>query len=288
MAARPACPAWARRWSHVWIVGASSGIGRALALRLAGEAVHVTASARRAEALAELCTEARTAPSPTFGSRQPMAEGPIHALPLDVTDRASCLDAVLTVESGPLPPDLVILAAGIYTPEPGTGIDSTLFRRTHETNLMGVVQMMEALNPRLKARGGGEIALIASVAGYRGLPNAAAYCSSKAALIALWESLAPGLRAEGIRLRLINPGFVATPLTARNRFPMPFLMDAESAAERILHGLAGRRFEITFPRRFTWMMKGLRILPYALFLPLMKAIGRKGTNPAEGTPPGLP
>jgi short-subunit dehydrogenase len=117
----------------------------------------------------------------------------------------------------------------------------------------------------MKARASGRIVLVSSVAGYRGLPRAAAYGASKAALTHLGEALRLSLAPDNITVQVVNPGFVATPLTAKNDFPMPFLMPAEDAAQRILKGLAGSAFEITFPRRFTYFLKLLRILPYGLY-----------------------
>ena len=130
------------------------------------------------------------------------------------------------------------------------------------------------LLPRLIARRAGHVAVVASVAGYRGLPSAAGYGASKAALINLCEALKPELDGCGVRLSLINPGFVRTPLTDRNPFPMPFLMDADDAAERLVRGLESGRFETTFPRRFTWGLKLLRCLPYALYFPLTRRLVR--------------
>lgn len=249
-----------REWSHVWIVGASSGIGRALAVRLAGKGIRVTASARSADDLNGLAAE---------------FPGLVDALPLDVTDADSCRNAARHLDEQPAPPDLVVLAAGTYRPEQSVVFDGDLIRRTNAVNFIGTVNMLDAILPGFMQRGRGHIALLASVAGYRGLPNAAAYSASKAALIGLAESLQPALLSQGIRLRLINPGFVRTRLTAQNPFPMPFLIDPETAAAQIEKGLAGNRFEITFPKRFTWIMKLIRLLPYALYLPLARSIANR-------------
>jgi short-subunit dehydrogenase len=119
--------------------------------------------------------------------------------------------------------------------------------------------------PDMMRREAGQIAIISSVAGYRGLPKAAAYGSTKAALINLAESLHPELAAKGVTLSIVNPGFIDTPMTEVNDFPMPFLMPVDAAAQRLLAGLERKSYEITFPRRFTWIMKLLRLLPNAVF-----------------------
>jgi NAD(P)-dependent dehydrogenase (short-subunit alcohol dehydrogenase family) len=242
-----------------WITGAGSGMGRALALALARRGAAVAASARSHDALASLAAEAGAGP------------GRILPAPLDVTDRAAvqaAMGAVARVLGGP--PELAVLNAGIYLPLGAADFSAERFRAQLETNLMGTVHMLEALLPAYRAAGRGHIAIVASVAGYRGLPRSAAYGATKAALINLAESLRIELAGSGIKLQLVNPGFIKTPLTDKNRFRMPHLMSAEDAAERILRGLASPRFEITFPRRFTWQLKLLRLLPYALYLPLVR------------------
>ena len=136
-------------------------------------------------------------------------------------------------------------------------------------NVMGTAACLEALMPRMMARRQGRIAVVASVAGYRGLPTSAYYGATKAALINLTESLKFDLDQAGVTIQLIDPGFVKTPLTDRNDFPMPFLISAELAADRIARGLRSRQFEIAFPRVFVAIMKLLRCLPYALYFPLV-------------------
>ena len=141
-----------------------------------------------------------------------------------------------------------------------------------EINYMGVINCLQATVPAYIKQGKGHIAVVSSVAGYQGLPNASAYGSSKAALINMCEALQPELAAAGIKLQLVNPGFVRTPLTDLNKFPMPFLMEVEDAANRIIRGLRGNSFEISFPRRFTWLLKTLKLLPYAVYLRLTKKL----------------
>jgi short-subunit dehydrogenase len=238
-----------------WIVGASSGIGAATARRLAGEGWRVAVTARRADRLEALC-----------------AENPerLHAWPGDVTDPAGLVNLVRELESSLGPVDLCVLNAGDYRPMGLDEFDVTLFRQLMEVNYMGVVHALAAIMPPMRARGRGQILVTASLAGYRGLPRAAPYGATKAALISLAESLQPELAAEGVALRVINPGFVRTALTDRNRFSMPFLMTSEQAAEAIVRGLGHRRFEIRFPWRFALIMSLLRCLPDGLYLRLAR------------------
>ncbi len=244
-----------------WIAGASSGIGRALALRLARAGWTVAASARRAEALEAMADEA--------------VNGRIVPLPLDVTDRAALGAGLTRIERQLGPPALAVSAAGVYEPIDAERFDAERFRAMIELNLMGTANLLEVVMPVMMRRRGGRIAVVASVAGYRGLPTAAAYGASKAALINMCESLKPDLDRHGVRLNLVAPGFVRTRLTEANTFPMPHLMEVEDAAEALYRGLRGTRFEITFPKRFTWQLKLLRLMPYSLFFPILRrATGR--------------
>lgn len=241
--------------SLAWVTGASSGIGRALALRLVREGWRVAASARNAAALAELAAEA--------GER-------LLPAPVDVSDRAQVQELVSRIEVIHGPIDLAVLNAGTHLPTPIESFSAEDVGRLVAVNLMGVVHGLEALLARMTARGQGHIAVVSSVAGYRGLPTAAGYGATKAALINLCESLRFDCQRLGIKLQLVSPGFVETPLTDRNPFPMPFLMPVDRAVDRLVRGLAGNGFEITFPRRFTFLLKLLRCLPYRLYFPLVQ------------------
>lgn len=237
-------------WKTAWITGASTGIGREIALQLAAAGVKVAASARSADKLAEL--------------------GPgILAVPLDVTDAAACRAAVQLIEAQIGPIDLAVFGAGAYSPVAIDALDPGVFAQTMATNYMGVVNCLSATAPGMLARRRGHLSWIASVAGYVGLPKAAAYGPTKAALINLAESLYPEMKERGVAVSVINPGFVETPLTAQNDFPMPFLMKPEDAARRSLEGLARRRFEIAYPRRFVAILKAARALPYPVFFRLI-------------------
>jgi short-subunit dehydrogenase len=243
---------------RAWITGAGKGIGRALALALAADGWRVAASARTKTDLESLANEARG------------FSGQIHIVPLDVRDEAAVLAAVNGIEQAMGPLDLAVLNAGTHRPVGLDDFSPDLFRKLFEVNVMGVVNGLAAVLPCFRERGGGHVAVVASLAGYRGLPTAAAYSMTKAGLIALCESLKPELDRAHIALTLINPGFVRTPLTDRNDFPMPFLISAEDAAAVIVRGLERRDFEIAFPMPFALVMKCLRILPDALFFRLAR------------------
>lgn len=233
-----------------WITGASSGIGRALARRMAGAGWTVVAVARTLSQLERLAAE------------DPGRAGRIVPFALDVTDAAAVSSMVDRIEREVGPIALAVLNAGSHRPIVAVSPKLEDFRELVELNLMGTVHSLIAVQRHMLKRGKGHIAIVSSLAGYRGLPTAAAYGMTKAGLINMAESLQPELAVAGIKLQIVNPGFVRTPLTNRNRFAMPFLISADEAAEAILRGFAGNRFEIAFPRRFAYLMKIYRLLPY--------------------------
>jgi short-subunit dehydrogenase len=240
----------AQEWHTAWVTGASSGIGRALALALARGGVKVAASARSADRLAELAR----------------LDGNIVPFALDVRDGAATRAVVQDIAARLGPIDLAVLNAGIGELMPLKSFSAEKARQAVEVNYLGVANGVEALLPGMMERRSGHIAMVASIGGYRGLsPSGAAYGPSKAAVIHLAETLRNGLAAHGIAVSLINPGFVATPMTAANRHPMPFIVDAEEAARRIVRGLRKRRFEIAFPWQLVALLKLLRLLPYPMF-----------------------
>lgn len=244
----------------VWITGASTGIGRALALRLAAEGCTIAASARGADALAALKTDADALP------------GRIVPVPLDVTDADAVKRAGDRIASELGAPDLCVLNAGNFIPIAARRLKAADVEKQFDLNVMGVVRVLETVIPGMAKRKSGRIAVVASVSGYRGLRSALGYGATKAALINMCEAMRMELGDHGITVQLVNPGFIRTPLTDRNDFPMPFLMPVEKAADRFYRGLLTDRFEITFPKRFTWILKALRMLPYAVYLPLMNRI----------------
>lgn len=246
-----------------WITGASEGIGRALALELARRGWRVAASARNAARLTELAAEA--------GAR----DWTIAVYPVDVTDDAGTARTVAAIEAEMGPIDLAVLNAGVYTPMSAAAFDVAVCRRTVEVNLMGVIHALGPVLPRMLGRRAGRIALVASVAGYGGLPQSMSYGATKAALINLAESLKFDCDPAGVVVQVINPGFVETRATAVNDFAMPALMAPEAAAVRIADGLQGRAFEISFPRRFVWALKLINILPYRLYFTLVARVTGK-------------
>jgi short-subunit dehydrogenase len=237
-------------WKNAWITGASTGIGRALALMLAERGVRVAASARSADKLGELAGQAsRIAP-----------------FPLDVVrrDDVAVTYADIVAQLGAV--DLAVLNAGIWQPMKARDFDAGIIAQSLAVNVVGVANPLEHLIPAMIQRGAGHIAIVASVAGYRGLPKALAYAPTKAALINMTEALQVELSRHGITVSLINPGFVETPMTAVNRFPMPFMVSVDDAAARIIRGLERGKFEIAFPWQLVGLLKLLRILPNRLYL----------------------
>lgn len=245
----------------VWIVGASSGIGRALALRLAGRGYRVAVSARRGEALEALARE---------------AGGGMRPFPLDIRDRSAVHKTFTAIESEMGPVSLAVFAAGTYLRDQPSRFDAGVMSGMIDLNLKGTAHCLEAVIPAMVGRGEGRIALVASVSGYAGLPGGGVYGATKSALITLAEAMQPELREKGVGVSIINPGFVKTPLTDVNDFPMPFLISAEEAALRIVRGLEAGRFEIAFPKRMVWSLKLLRLLPYPAFFAITRKMLRKG------------
>ncbi len=241
----------------VWIVGASTGIGAALAERLADMGARaVCVSSRSADKL-----ETVAAARPT-----------IRPFPLDVTDRSAVTETCARIEAEIGPIDVAVFNAGTYAPMGLADWEADAISRGVAVNYMGVVNGLDAVMPVMRARKSGRIAVTASVAGYRGLPRAVAYGPTKAALINLCETLRNELKDDGVTLQLINPGFVKTPLTDLNEFEMPQLITPEEAAKEIARGLQSTKFEIAFPRPFVWQLMALRMLPYPWFFRLIRGV----------------
>ena len=243
-----------------WITGASAGIGRALALRLAADGWHVAVTARRADALDALAG----------GSL-----GRITAYPGDVTDMAAMADIVAAIEEREGPIALAVLNAGVYHLAERERFDASLAWRTIETNLGGVVRCLDPLLAAMLPRRRGQVALVASLAGYGGIPGSVAYGAGKAAVITMAEALRLTYARDGLTIQVVNPGFVRTAMTAANDYSMPFMMSAEAAAARIATGLRRGGFEIAFPRRLAWAAKAAGLLPYPLWLALMERATRR-------------
>lgn len=258
-----------REWSgrRVWIVGASSGIGEALALELARRGARLALSARGRERLEAVCAACDAAARPAHHTDPP---APALALALDlsrVDELERARDQLLAAWGGV---DLVVFNAGTYRPLRAWELSAQAVRETLETNLVGTMSATAAVLPTLLAQGEGAIALVGSVAGYGGLPKATVYGPSKAALINFAEVLHLDLSQRGIGVFLIDPGFVATPLTAQNDFAMPALQTPAQAAAAIVDGFARGDFEIHFPKRFTRVLKLLQLLPRRLYFALIR------------------
>lgn len=258
-----------REWSErrVWIVGASSGIGEALALELARRGARLALSARGRERLEAVCAACDAAARPAHHTDPP---APALALALDlsrVDELVRARDQLLAAWGGV---DLVVFNAGTYRPLRAWELSAQAVRETLETNLVGTMSATAAVLPTLLAQGHGAIALVGSVAGYGGLPKATVYGPSKAALINFAEVLHLDLSQRGIGVFLIDPGFVATPLTAQNDFAMPALQTPAQAAAAIVDGFARGDFEIHFPKRFTRVLKLLQLLPRRLYFALIR------------------
>jgi NAD(P)-dependent dehydrogenase (short-subunit alcohol dehydrogenase family) len=245
----------------VWLVGASTGIGRATAELLHAKGATVIVSARGADALAEF-----TAAHP--GSL---------ALALDSTDQKALREATkkIVLRHGRI--DLVAYCAGTYSAMRATAFDLEVALRHQQVNYVGALYLLDAVLPQLlkqaAAGQGGHLSLMASVAGYRGLPQSLAYGPTKAALINLAETLYLDLSARGLGVSVVNPGFVRTPLTDQNDFHMPALISADQAAKEVVAGWEGGQFELHFPKRFTFWMKALRAMNDHLYFMLV----RRGT-----------
>lgn len=249
----------------IWITGASTGIGRELALSFARDGYRVAVSARSAGKLAELKNSSSN----------------IFAYAVDVSNTAAVREAVAAIERDLGPIDLAIFNAGIWHPMTAATYSLEDAKASMDTNYGGVINCLDPVMQAMIARGRGHMAIVASVAGFRGLPKGAAYGPTKAALINLAECLQPDLKLKGVQLQIINPGFVATPMTDVNSFPMPFLITSDQAVKTIRAGLERNSFEIVFPARMALMMKSLRVLPYRVFFWLTAKISNR--EPPQST-----
>ncbi len=257
MPLNPAITDW--RDKSIWLVGASTGIGRATAALLHARGARVIVSARSADTLAQ------------FVAEHPGA----RAVPLDVTDRVAVRAAAKALEQeGGI--DGMVYCAGHYTAMDADAIDLDDMLRHVDINYVGALHLLDAVLPgMLRAKGRQPfVSLVGSVAGYAGLPRSLAYGPTKAALINLAQTLYLGLRDKGVGVSIINPGFVETPLTAQNSFRMPALLSPEQAAQAIVQGWERGAFEIHFPKRFTVWLKLLSVLPYRLYFSLVGRLVR--------------
>ena len=230
----------------IWITGASTGIGKALAIKFAENNWIVAASARRENLLSDL---------------KNINEN-IYSFPLDVTDINKCktISKNIIDQLGGI--DICIFGTGIHDPDSEKIFNLDKIRKIMEVNYFGTMNSINSVYKYFSEKKNGQISIISSVAGYRGLPAAGAYCASKAALTSFAESLYFDMKRKNVRVSLVSPGFIKTPMTDQNDFPMPFIKSPEFAAKKIYLGLIKKRmFEIHFPKIFTFMMKIIQLLP---------------------------
>ena len=246
----------------IWITGASSGIGKALAIKFANEGWKVAASARRENLLKEL------------NYKYPN----IHPFPLDVTDSDKCRSAFKDIIEKFENIEICVFGTGIHDPKSEKKFNLEKIKKIMEVNFFGTMNSINSIYDYYKEKKSGQISIISSVAGYRGLPAAGAYCASKSALTSFAESLHFEMKRKNVRVSLISPGFIKTPMTDQNDFSMPMIKSAEFAAEQIFIGLTKKNgFEIHFPKAFTYIMKFLRILPSSIYFRFLEK-GMKKIN----------
>ena len=243
----------------IWITGASSGIGKAVAEKFAAEGWKVAVSARRKELLQDMAKDQN-----------------ISSFPLDVTDRSQINSVFQNIlkEFGNI--DICLFSSGTYEPKDEQNIDPDKIKNVINVNFLGVIDCVKTVEEYFKNKKTGHISIVSSIAGYRGLPNSSGYGPSKAALTNFCESIYFDFKKFGVRISVISPGFIKTPLTDKNEFPMPFLKTPEYAAEKIFDGLIkSSSFEIHFPKGLTLTLKFLRILPYRLYLFLVDKLVKR-------------
>ena len=234
----------------IWITGASSGIGKALALKFAKENWKVAVSARRKELLDEIAQNEN-----------------ISSFPLDVTDDDLVKTSFSNISNQFKGIDICVFCSGAYDPKLEKEINKEQIKKIMNINFFGVLNCIKAVEEYFKKKQEGHISIVSSVAAYRGLPNSSGYGPSKAALTNLTESLYFDFKKHNVRISLISPGFIKTPLTNQNTFNMPFIKSPEFAANKMFNGLTkSNSFEIHFPKELTLLLKFLRILPYRIYL----------------------
>tara|TARA_B100001996_G_scaffold170516_1_gene130089 strand:+ start:478 stop:1236 length:759 start_codon:yes stop_codon:yes gene_type:complete len=239
----------------IWITGASSGIGRSLAIKFAEEGWQVAASARRESLLKELNN----------------AHPNIYSFPLDVTDDKQCITVFNEIIEKLHSIEICVFCTGIHDPKSETSLNIEKIKKIMEVNYFGTINSINSVYNYFKKKKSGHISMISSVAGYRGLPAGGAYCASKSALTTYAESLYFDMKRSNVRISVIHPGFIKTPMTDQNNFPMPMIKSSEFAANEIFKGLTkSNAFEIHFPKNFTFIMKILKIMPNWLYFKILK------------------
>ena len=247
----------------IWITGASTGIGRALAIKFAKNGWNVAASARRENLLKEL---------------EELNQN-IYSFPLDVTDKEKCKEVFKKIEDKFKTIDISFFSTGTWDPGKEKEIDVEQIENVMKVNFFGTLNCIKSVEKYYRNKKSGHISIVSSIAGYRGLPNSTGYGPSKSALNNLAESLFFDFKRYGVRVSLISPGFIKTPMTDKNDFKMPFLRTTDFAADKIYEGLVNsNKFEIHFPKQLTLILKLLRILPYTLYLKLISKLTKYQKN----------
>ena len=243
----------------VWITGASSGIGKSTAEKFAKEGWQVAVSARRKEILDD------------------MAKNPnISSYPLDVVNDDNCKNTFLKIISEFKEIDLCIFCSGTYDPKKEKEINVEQSKFVMNVNYFGTLNCVKSVEAYFKKEKKGHISIVSSIAGYRGLPNSSGYGPSKAALTNFAESIYFDFKKHNVKVSVVSPGFIKTPLTDKNEFPMPFLRSPEFAADKVFSGLVKTNsFEIDFPKQLTFTLKFLRILPYKIYLFLVDKLVKR-------------
>ena len=243
----------------IWITGASSGIGKAVAEKFAQEGWKVAISARRKEILDKISDNQN-----------------IFSFPLDVTDKKNCKSTFEEINQKLNGLDICFFCSGTYDPKKEKEINIEQNKFVMNVNYFGTLNCIKTVEKYFKNKKNGHISIVSSIAGYRGLPNSSGYGPSKAALTNLAESIYFDFKKFNVRVSLVSPGFIKTPLTDKNDFDMPFLRSPEFAAEKIYKGLVNSKsFEIHFPKQLTLTLKFLRILPYKIYLFLVDKLVKR-------------
>tara|TARA_Y200000002_G_scaffold378029_1_gene384650 strand:- start:1153 stop:1905 length:753 start_codon:yes stop_codon:yes gene_type:complete len=243
----------------IWITGASSGIGKAVAEKFAQEGWKVAISARRKEILDKISDNQN-----------------IFSFPLDVTDEKNCKSTFEEINQKLNGLDICFFCSGTYDPKKEKEINIEQNKFVMNVNYFGTLNCIKTVEKYFKNKKNGHISIVSSIAGYRGLPNSSGYGPSKAALTNLAESIYFDFKKFNVRVSLVSPGFIKTPLTDKNDFDMPFLRSPEFAAEKIYKGLVdSKSFEIHFPKQLTLTLKFLRILPYKIYLFLVDKLVKR-------------
>ena len=238
----------------IWITGASSGIGKSLAIKFANEGWLVAASARRIELLDELNK----------------INNAIYSFPLDVTNVEDCKNTFNKILEKFREVEISFFCTGMHDPNSEKNFNLEKIKEITKVNYFGTLNCINSVYNYYLKKKGGQISIVSSVAGYRGLPAAGAYCASKSALSSFAESLYFEMKKKNVRVSLVSPGFIKTPMTDQNNFPMPMIKSADFAAEEIYKGLVKKNeFEIHFPKSFTFIMKFLKILPNSIYFKLV-------------------